>query len=413
MTRVAPNQRRFDLAKMFPQHCDDQISCLNCDARGLRLFYSVAQIPTHSCLLMHSRDAALSYQRGDLCLGFCPRCGFVTNTRFDIANNDYSTEYEETQAFSPTFNTFAKGLAQELVERHTLHGKRILEIGCGKGEFLVLMCELGKCWGIGIDPGYRPERTTSEAASRITFINDLYDERYAHLDADFVVCRHTLEHIAPTLKFLRCLRRNIGNRTDTLVFFELPDVMRVLREGAFWDIYYEHCTYFTAGSLARLFRKAGFDVLELTPAYDDQYILITTRPQDEPTEPRFEQEDDLAETTRYVERFQEVAGTTITNWRNEINGRAAAGERVVLWGSGSKGVAFLTTLQITDDIRFVVDINPHKHGKFMPGTGQQIVEPSFLKSLRPDLVIAMNPVYLDEIAMDMKAMGVTAKLVAV
>ena len=400
------------MVTMFPEYCDEQTRCPNCDARGLRLFYSVEHIPAHSCLLMHSREAALSYPKGNLCLGFCPRCGFVTNTRFDIANNEYSTNYEETQAFSATFNAFAGGLAQDLVEKHELHGKRVLEIGCGKGEFLVLMCELGGCSGIGIDPGYRPERTTSEAASRITFINDLYDSRYAHLEADFIVCRHTLEHISPTLEFLGCLRKNIGDRDGTLVFFELPDVMRVLREGAFWDIYYEHCTYFTAGSLSRLFRAAGFEVLELTHAYDGQYLLITARPHDGPTEPRLEQEDDLADTEQAVERFRDVAGATIAKWHRDISDWTAAEKRVVLWGSGSKAVAFLATLQITEAIPYVVDINPHKHGKFMPGTGQQIIEPSALKSLRPDVVVVMNPVYLDEIGADIKAMGLAAKLVA-
>ena len=60
-----------------------------------------------------------------------------------------------------------------------------------------------------------------------------------------------------------------------------------------------------------------------------------------------------------------------------------------------------------------MDINPHKHGKFMPGTGQQIVAPEFLREYAPDLVIVMNPVYAGEIGADLKRLGIGAEVMAV
>src|SRR5690606_5558175 len=63
-----------------------------------------------------------------------------------------------------------------------------------------------------------------------------------------------------------------------LVLFEVPDVGRILRERAFWDIYYEHCSYFTAGSLAGLFRRVGFEVLDVEHAFGGQYLLLLARP---------------------------------------------------------------------------------------------------------------------------------------
>ena len=73
------------------------------------------------------------------------------------------------------------------------------------------------------------------------------------------------------------------------------------------------------------------------------------------------------------------------------------GQRTVLWGSGSKAVAFLTTLGVHDEVEHVVDINPYRVGKFLPGTGQKIVAPAFLRDYRPDNVIIMNPIYRDEV----------------
>ena len=86
---------------------------------------------------MRTRDEAVSFPRGSLRLAFCGACGFITNTAFDPAPQDYADSYEETQGFSPTFNDFANDLAKRWVERHDLDGKQVLEIGCGKGEFLM------------------------------------------------------------------------------------------------------------------------------------------------------------------------------------------------------------------------------------------------------------------------------------
>ncbi len=394
----------------FEQKPAPGIECPNCFARGGRTIYEVDGIPVHSCLLMPSRDVALAYPTGDLALGFCPTCGFLFNTRFDPTVHEYSPDYEETQGFSPTFNTFARRLADGLIEKHDLRGKTALEIGCGKGEFLALLCQLGDMRGVGIDPGYRPERTPADAAARVEFIRDFYGPKYVGLTADFICCRHTLEHIAPTGSFLRDIRTTIGDRRDTLVWFELPDVYRVLREGAFWDIYYEHCTYFTLGSLARLFRRSSFDVTELETVYDDQYLLVTARPADGPTAPRLPEEDDLAAVTEAVDRFGEVCSSIIARWRGLISELAGRGEKVVAWGSGSKGVSFLTTLKFRDEIEYVVDINPHRQGHYMPGTGQRIVAPEFLAEYRPAHVIVMNPIYCDEIRGDLDRVGVRAEL---
>jgi hypothetical protein len=84
-------------------------------------------------------------------------------------------------------------------------------------------------------------------------------------------------------------------------------------------------------------------------------------------------------------------------WRSRLRNWAAAGQRTVLWGSGSKAVSFLTTLGVHDEIEHVVDINPYRVGKFLPGTGQRIVAPAFLHEYRPDNVVIMNPVYLREV----------------
>lgn len=380
--------------------------CPNCEHGRMKDFYEVRNIPVHSVLLMPTQERALNYPRRNLRLGFCEACGFVSNTVFDPTVHEYSTSCEESQGFSPTFNAFSKSLAKRWVDQYGLHGKSVLEIGCGKGEFLAQLVECGMSRGIGIDPAYVPERLATPVADRLEFIQDLYSEKYTHLEADVICCRHTLEHIAPTGQFLRMLRRTIGNRRDILLLFELPDVFRVLKEAAFWDIYYEHCSYFTKESLAHLFRRTGFDVLELELEYDDQYIVIAGKPSAEVSERNSSVEAaEIVSVASEVASFPARFAKLKTHWLSILNGLRAEGKKVVVWGGGSKAVSFLTTLGITDQVDFVVDINPYKHGKFVPGAGHAVKSPHALAAERPDTVILMNPIYEREVRSMLAGMG--------
>ena len=156
-----------------------------------------------------------------------------------------------------------------------------------------------------------------------------------------------------------------------MLLFELPDVLRVLREGAFWDLYYEHASYFSPGSLARLFRATGFDVVELELAYDDQYILLESAARASGAALALEEEPGVV--AEAVDGFRTATRRRESAWRE----RLAAAERPVIWGAGSKGVAFLTTLG--PGLELAVDVNPHKQGKFLAGSGVEVVAPDALR----------------------------------
>jgi len=362
-------------------------------------------------MLMQTQQEALKFPRGDIVLGFCEECGFISNVAFNPSMLDYSKNYEDQQCFSPTFNTFAQHLANRLIEKYDLYDKNILEIGCGKGDFLMLLCELGHNRGVGIDPAYVKDRIHSKASDRLTFIQDYYSERYAKYHGDLVCCRHTLEHIHNTAEFVSSVRRAIGNRLDTVVFFEVPDVTRILRELAFWDIYYEHCSYFSPGSLARLFRSCKFEVIDLSRAFNDQYLLIEARPISEASGKAHELEESLEELAKDVEYFAGHCREKLDQWKNWLQQIDAEGKRAVVWGSGSKCVSFMTTLGVKDEIRYVIDVNPYRHGKFLPGAGKKIMPPEFLKEYKPDITIVMNPIYCDEIRQMLDDMEVNTEVI--
>jgi len=362
---------------------------------------------------MSTEQEALNFPRGDVVLGFCESCGFISNTAFDPSMVNYSTAYEDQQSCSPTFNAFAQKLATQLIKKHGLFNKTIIEIGCGKGDFLALLCELGNNNGVGIDPAFISGRIQSPATNRLTFIRDYYSERYAHYRGDLICCRHTLEHIPNTAEFVNIVRRAVGNHLETIVFFEIPDVVRVLRELAFWDIYYEHCSYFSLGSLARLFRQCKFDVTDLSKDFDDQYLLIEAKPVNQASDKVHELEESVKQIANYARYFSRYCDEKLDRWKNRLQQLYADKRRTVIWGSGSKCVSFITTVGVKDEIEYVIDINPYRHGKYIPGAGKKIMSPQFLKTYKPDVTIVMNPVYCDEIRQMLDSMEVNTEIISV
>lgn len=385
-------------------------TCPSCDTPGMTPFYEMRGVPVHSCIMLSNEREARNFPRRDITLGFCNRCGFISNIAFDSTVQDYTSAYEDQQSFSPTFNAFAKGLAKTLIDKHGLRDKTVVEIGCGKGDFLVLMCEMGNNTGIGIDPTCIRERIQSPALDRITIVADYYRERYTHYGGDMILCRHTLEHIHDTRSFVETIRNGIGNRSDAIVFFELPDASTVFKDQVFWDVYYEHCSYFSPGSLARLFRACRFEVLELSRAYADQYLLIEARPVTRTSTRPHALEEDVSALKADVTRFASGVHEQISQWASDITARTGQGERVAIWGSGSKCVSFLASTGLDKEIGCVVDINPHRHGKFIPGTGKKIMAPDYLREYGPTTVIVMNPVYRDEISTMVRGMHLDADI---
>jgi len=387
--------------------------CPLCSSTDLQSIYTVSAIPVQSCIVLSDREEALNFERRDLDLCLCNVCGFVFNAIFDKSLVDYFQVTEESQHFSGTFNRFSRDLARQIAVEADIGGKTILEIGCGKGEFLLELCAQQRCRGIGIDPGFREDRlAASTEGSEIEFITDYFSADRHAFDPDVILCRHTLEHIPNVADFMAEIRRMIGAKRSVALFFETPDAKRVLEEGAFWDIYYEHCSYFTEGTHARLFRQEGFDVTRSELGYAEQYILQYARPSENGASTSAAP-DNPAELIRCAQAFREHVETVKSHWRQFVQKRHAAGKRVVIWGGGSKCVSFVTTLGLQDEIDYVIDINPYKQSKYLPGSGHRVEAPAALKTRPADAIIIMNPIYENEIRQSLEEIGQSPEVAAV
>jgi SAM-dependent methyltransferase len=309
----------------------------------------------------------------------------------------YDTHYENSLHFSPRFQAYAEKLAQRLVQEYDLHDKDVIEIGCGKGDFLALLCALGPNRGLGFDPSYEFDRRSSETTNHFRVIKDFFSERYRHYPADLICCRQVLEHIEQPKSFLKSVRRTIGDRTESGVFFEVPDVLYSLRDMGIWDLIYEHCGYFNKASLDHLFRTSGFKVLNLLPGFGGQFLCIYAKPNGTGGFTTEQALGSMKDFNVYANAFADKYREKIEHWEAELERVLQNNQRTVIWGGGSKGVTFLNVLPNSGQVRYVVDINPHKQGRFLPGTGHEIVPPEFLVDFQPQVVLVMNPNYLIEV----------------
>ena len=383
--------------------------CPICSTSQREIFFELSEIPAFCNLLWKERQAAFNCSKGDIKLAFCHTCGFINNVAFDSAKMDYTEDYECSLDFSPRFQSYARSLAKDLVVRHQLQNKKIIEIGSGKGDFLLSLCQQNNNYGVGFDPTYvyRPEHNRYQ----VEFIQDYYSEKYAHYQSDLIVCRHTLEHIPNPANFLKTLRHNIGNIFKPEIFFEVPNALDTFRRLNIWDIIYEHCCYFSPVSLSNAFTKFGFQVTNTKEEYRGQFLCLEAIP-NKNTQNLARQTEALTQLQHDVVTFRSKFQQQIDYWRAKLQEIARKNQRVVLWGAGSKGVTFLNILREQQIIQYVVDINPNKENKYIPGTGQQIVSPEFLIYYQPDIIIVMNPIYENEIRQMLNEMHLMPQLLS-
>lgn len=384
-------------------------ACPVCSSRSPEAFIELLNLPIYCNLLWSDQGQARNCPKGDIRLAFCDRCGAITNTAFDPARLGYSQDYENSLHYSKRFQTYAENLALRLVEQHQLYDKTVIEIGCGKGDFLVSLCQLGKNSGVGFDNSYVERSDHAELGSQVKFIRDFYSEKYAAYQGDLVCCRQVLEHIQQPGDLLDPLRKTLSARPDTVVFFEVPNALYTFRNMMIWDIIYEHCTYFAPVSLEYAFAAAGYRTEAACEEFGGQFISIEAYPSPQQVAPTADQAAVAAlaaDITHFKSRFQAQK----KQWKTSLADIFQQGKKVVIWGSGSKGVTFLNLLDLQDEIEYAIDINPRKQNKFIPGTGQKIVGPEAMTDYRPDIVIVMNPLYEQEIRATLHEMGLSPQL---
>jgi len=391
--------------------------CVSCKNGSLEPFLDAGKAPVQVGVLWASREAARGCPRGKLQLAFCRSCGLVYNVAFDPARVDYSLRYDNALHFSEVFRRYENQLAERLVARYlaerTAEPAHVMELGCGSGHFLGLLCQRADARGIGFDPSHVPAQLDPVARGRVEIQREPFSERAIGQPADLLCFRHVLEHISEPRPFLATVRRVLEASPDGVVYCEVPNGLLALRQLSIWDVIYEHCSYFVCGSLERLFEAAGFEVIEVREDYGGQFVSLEARVSRGPARERADSaglEQLAAEVAAYAEHFERVR----EEWRGRLADLRDRRQRVALWGAGAKAVGFCALLgKDADSVAMMIDVNPGKQGTFLAGSGHEIRPPQSLREAPVDTVIVLNPLYEQEIRADLGAMGLSPEILTV
>ncbi len=375
-------------------------SCPACGARAGEVFFEREGVLATTNVLYARREDALAAPRGTLRMVQCARCSHVFNSAFAAERASYDAGYENALHFSPTFDRHQRRLAEALIQRHELRGKRLIEIGCGDGSFLRALCEAGDNVGVGVDR-LAPD-ATADARVRFVRANDL--DAVGDVDFDFVCSRHTLEHVVSPRSFLRAWRRWAA-RHAAGVYVEVPNGAVPFCDDSVWDLIHEHVSYFTPQSLAHACASGGIAVDAIEETFGGQHLSVHGRlASGEVTAIECANPPDLE---RRLSEFAERFSARLAAARDLLE---SGSPRTVLWGAGSKGITLLDATAGAGVVA-AVDVNPRKHGRWIGGVGVPVVAPGALRAMRPDRVVVVNELYVAEIRAALRELSVEADVV--
>ena len=322
------------------------------------------------------RQDELAHDRGiTLELRQCAGCGLVQTTNAPVP---YYREVIRAAAVSPEMTEFRRAQFANFVARHGLAGHRVLEVGCGRGEYLQLLAEAGvEAHGIehGIAAVADCRGRGLNVAQRFIESADT-DIPGAPFDAFMIL--NFLEHLPAPRTVLAGIHHNLVPGAPGLV--EVPNFDMMLRANLFSEFISDHLFYFTESTLRTLLESNGFEVIDCEPVWHD-YILaasVRARPPLDLTAMDAAQACQQQSFDRFLDGGER--------------------QRVAIWGAGHQALATINLLSLASRVRYVVDSAPFKQGRHTPGSHLPIVAPERIARDGIDTVIVMAASYSDEVA---------------
>lgn len=309
----------------------------------------------------------------DLELRQCSCCGVVQLTNPPVP---YFRDVIRASGCSPEMHQFRLKQFSEWIRKFQLENAKILEVGCGKGEYLEIMREAGgKVYGTEhLDESVNVCRERGLTVEQIYF--DHGDEKLKNGPFGGFFILNWLEHIPDLHTFLQGICNNLTPDAAGLV--EVPNFNMMLKKGLSAEFTADHLYYFTEETFRVTLESCGFQVLSCRPVWHD-YILSANVRRKQPLD-----------TSLFSRKQQTLV--------REIKAFAGRYAKTAIWGAGHQALAIMAMAELGRKICYVVDSAPFKQGKFTHATHLPIVPPDTLKNDPPDAVLVMCAGFSDEVA---------------
>lgn len=322
----------------------------------------------------------------DLQLLQCKKCGLV---QFDCRPVDYYRDVIRSGGFSTTMVELRKRQYRHLIETYQLEGKRFLEVGSGRGEFLSVLAEFPvEAYGvehklelvtIAREQGLNVCYGFTEQADTVLGTSGLYD---VFLSFNF------LEHQPEPGTMLDCIYENLNDGGMGLI--TVPSLEYILQHDGYYELIRDHIAYYSFDTLRYLLEHHGFEVLEEEMVNRDTCSVIVRKGKRNKTEISYTPLD-----FRGLLESREAIAYELKQLQDKLQ---AQGQTLAVWGASHQGFTLAASTCLKDYAEYIIDSAPFKQGRFAPASHLPIVSPEEAISRPVDVILIVAPGYTMEIA---------------
>lgn len=331
----------------------------------------------------------------------CETCWLAQTEDFAQADELFDADYAYFSSFSSSWLAHAERYVAEMVERFGLTAdSHVVEVAANDGYLLQYVQARGiPCTGI------EPTASTAAAAreKNIPIVQDFFGVRLAQAlvtqgrQADLTAANNVLAHVPDINDFVSGFALLL--KPHGVATFEFPHLLSLVEGTQFDTIYHEHFSYLSLSAVERIFSANGLSVFDVQehPTHGGSLRVFAQR-SDGGEHPRRESVNELLTreaqagilSADYYAGFQASTNRVKNDFLAFLLEARRQGKTVAAYGAAAKGNTLMNYAGVRPDlIAFVVDRNPAKQGKFMPGSRIPIVDEAAIKAQRPDFIVIL------------------------
>ncbi len=331
----------------------------------------------------------------------CDQCWLVQTEDTADADELFDEDYAYFSSFSTSWVKHAEAYVEEMTRRFDIGtASHVVEVAANDGYLLQFVKERGiPCTGV------EPTASTATAAraKSIEIIQEFFGVQLAEKmvqhgkQADLTAANNVLAHVPDINDFVSGFTRLL--KPNGVATFEFPHLLNLIQKNQFDTVYHEHFSYLSLTAVNHIFSANGlyvFDVEEIPTHGGSLRVLAgVAKYQHHPVKDVVqsillrEKDAGLTSTETYTS-FQSHADKVKDDFVSFLIEAKRTGKTVAAYGAAAKGNTLMNYAGIRPDlISFVVDLNPAKQGKFMPGSRIPIVDESHIEKSKPDYIVIL------------------------
>ena len=347
----------------------------------------------------------------------CQTCWLAQTEDFAQAHELFDADYAYFSSFSSTWLEHAKRYANEMLARfHVSSSSHVVEIAANDG-YLLQYFKAANIPCTGVEP--TASTATAARTKGIDIVQEFFGVALANTlvaqdkQADLITANNVLAHVPDINDFVAGF--TVLLKPTGVATFEFPHLMQLMALNQFDTIYHEHFSYLSLTAVQRIFAANGLTVFDVEehPTHGGSLRVFAQRtdtgkqPISDRVAKMLRAEDAIGiQTEKYYLAFQVRAEKVKDDFVNFLADAKRQGKTVAAYGAAAKGNTLINFAELGSDlIQYVVDKNPAKQGKFMPGSRIPIVSPEALHSQRPDYLVILPWNIADEVTQQNAALA--------